>query len=51
MNKQLKHIAYYTKKVNEEMKKRRPTNTGNLLSNRSNRLMQYKKMLNEYLTN
>ncbi len=50
MNKQLKHIAYYTKKVNEEMQKRRPNYTGTIFSNRHDRLMQYKKMLNEYLT-
>ncbi|MED5103149.1 hypothetical protein P9858_23820 [Niallia circulans] len=50
MNKQMKHIAYYTKKVAQEGKKARPSYTGFRNSIRHHRLLMYKKMLNELLT-
>lgn len=50
MNKHLKHIAYYTKKVAQEGAKARPTYIGFRNSLRHERLMMYKEMLNEMLT-
>lgn len=50
MNKQIKHIAYYTKKVAQEGAKARPLYTGFRNSLRHERLMMYKKILNEMLT-
>lgn len=50
MNKHIKHIAYYTKKVAEEGKKARPTFTGFRNSLRNQRLLMFKEMLNEMLT-
>ncbi|MFB7302016.1 hypothetical protein [Heyndrickxia sporothermodurans] len=49
MNKHLKHIAYYTKKVAQEGEKARPRYTGFRNSLRHKRLMMYKSMLNEML--
>jgi hypothetical protein len=49
MNKHLKHIAYYTKKVAQEGAKARPTFTGTRNSYRHNRLLLYKRMLNEMI--
>lgn len=49
MDKKLKHIAYYTKKVRQEMEKARPQYTSTRLPSRSERLLNYKHMLNEYL--
>jgi hypothetical protein len=49
MNKQMKHIYYYTKKVAQEGAKARPTYTGSRSSYRNNRLLKYKRMLNELL--
>ena len=49
MTKKLKHLAYYTKKVAQEGSKARPTYIGFRNKYRSNRLMQYKKLLNEML--
>ncbi|MDQ0972425.1 hypothetical protein QFZ31_002303 [Neobacillus niacini] len=50
MNKHLKHIAYYTKKVAQEGEKARPTYTGFRNSIRSKRLFLYKQLLNEMIT-
>lgn len=49
MNKKIKHIAYYTKKVAQEGSKARPSYTGFRNSFRHNRLLMYKKLLNEML--
>ncbi|TWI53966.1 hypothetical protein [Halalkalibacter nanhaiisediminis] len=49
MSKQMKRIAYYTKKVVQEGAKVRPTYTGFRNSFRHNRLLLYKKLLNEML--
>jgi hypothetical protein len=49
MNKQMKHIAYYTKKVAQEGAKARPTYLGSRNSYRNNRLLLYKRMLNEMI--
>jgi hypothetical protein len=49
MNKQLKHIAYYTKKVAQEGAKARPTHLGVRNSYRHDRLLMYKRMLNELI--
>lgn len=49
MNKHLKHIAYYTKKVAQESAKARPTYTGIRNSFRHKRLLMYKRILNEIL--
>ncbi|WP_191090790.1 hypothetical protein [Niallia endozanthoxylica] len=49
MNKQMKHIAYYTKKVAQEGAKARPTYTGFRNSFRHKRLLLYKKLMNEML--
>jgi hypothetical protein len=48
-NKQMKHIAYYTKKVAQEGAKARPTYLGKRNSYRNNRLLMYKRMLNEII--
>jgi hypothetical protein len=50
MNKKIKHIAYYTKKVAQEGMKARPRYTGFRNSLRIKRLLSYKRMLNEMLT-
>ena len=47
MNKQMKHIAYYTKKVVQEGEKARPSYKGKRNTYRNNRLLEYKRMLNE----
>lgn len=51
MNKQMKHIAYYTRKVAQEGTKARPTYIGTRNAFRNNRLLMYKRMLNEMITN
>jgi hypothetical protein len=45
MNKQMKHIAFYTNKVALEIAKARPTYIGSRNSYRNNRLLMYKQML------
>ncbi|MEH7130705.1 hypothetical protein V7103_21145 [Neobacillus drentensis] len=49
MNKKIKHIAYYTKKVAQEGTKARPSYLGIRNSFRSNRLLMYKRLLNEMI--
>ncbi|WP_156187050.1 hypothetical protein [Bacillus sp. FJAT-27231] len=49
MNKQLKHIAYYTKMVAQEGAKARPTYRGSGNAYRNNHLLMYKRMLNELI--
>lgn len=49
MNKKIKHIAYYTKKVAQEGAKARPTYIGFRNSLRNKRLLMYKKVLNKML--
>ncbi|MCP1190802.1 hypothetical protein NKR17_17280 [Priestia flexa] len=51
MNKKIKHIAYYTKKVAQEGAKARPTSIVFRNKYRHDRLLKYKKMLNKILVN
>jgi hypothetical protein len=49
MEKQMKHIAYFTKKVAQEGAKARPTYRGTRNSYRHSRLLMYKRLLNEMI--
>lgn len=51
MNRKMKHIAYYTKKVAQEGAKARPSYIGTRNSIRNNRLLLYKRLLNGMIEN
>jgi hypothetical protein len=51
MNKKVKHIAYFTKKVAQEGVKARPSYIGTRNSFRQNRLLIFKRMLYELIKN
>jgi hypothetical protein len=51
MNKTVKHIAYFTKKLVQEGAKTRPSYIGTRNSFRHNRLLIFKQVLHELINN